>query len=62
MKDKRTKKAFIDYLNDPRNKDLRFWQALRNFSQWDFIYATNSPLDVEGVYDTFYTESDEEGI
>lgn len=38
----------------------RFWQALRNWSKWNFIYGSREPLDDYGVAgsftDTFYLE------
>lgn len=63
MRDEKTKKAFVEYLQDPKNKDLRFWQAIRNFSRYDFVLGWESDeFDFDklpkGCVDTFYIESD----
>jgi len=57
MRDKNTKTAFIEFLKDPVNKDLRFWQAVRNFSKYAFIYGGDNAGD---YVDTFHIESDKE--
>lgn len=61
MRDARTKAAFIDYLNDPRHAEERFWQALRNFSEFDLILGWSlGEFDKDGTstIDTFYLEAD----
>lgn len=53
-----TKRAFIKYLEE--HPQERFWQAVRNFSNYDFILGSNSPSpktdDWAEVHDTFYRE------
>lgn len=46
--------SFVKYCND--HPDLRFWQALRNWSGWAFIYACNEPSGEGESYDTFFWE------
>ncbi len=48
-----TKEAFIKYLAD--HPEERLWQAVRNFSGYSFILASDI-LPVEGQLDTFYWE------
>jgi hypothetical protein len=60
MRDQKTKEAFIRFLQDPATKDLRFWQAVRNFSPWNFIYGSDSMLGGTNIVDTFYIEADDE--
>lgn len=55
IRSEKTKKAFIKYLQDPKNKDLRFWQAVRNFSTYDFIYGGKGASGGE-LEDTFFKE------
>jgi hypothetical protein len=57
MKDKKTKEAFIKYLQDPMTKDLRFWQALAAFSQKNIFFGD---LFGGNFTDTFYVEADDE--
>ncbi len=63
MKDQKTKESFIKYLQDPKNKDLRFWQALRNWSKYDYVMGWSAgEFDFsklpEGLEDTFYIENE----
>jgi len=46
-------KSFADYCK--AHPKQRFWQALRNWSGWEFIYAgkTNSDGDID-IDNTFY--------
>jgi len=46
--------SFVNYCNN--NPDLRFYQALRNWSDWAFIYACNEPIENSNIYDTFFWE------
>jgi|WetSurSiteA1Bulk_404760.scaffolds.fasta_scaffold99658_2 hypothetical protein len=34
----------------------RFWQALRNWSNYNFIYGSTEPTEEEHLQDTFYKE------
>lgn len=39
------------------HRGQRFWQALRNWSNWSYIYASNGdPMNFDDaeLYDTFY--------
>lgn len=36
--------------------DERFWQALRNWSDYNFIYVSGQSFDNIGLIDTFYFE------
>ena len=36
--------------------EQRFWQALRNWSAFAFIYAGYCVVEAEGLKDTFYME------
>jgi len=44
--------------NENRNEKTlaRFWQALRNWAEVNFIFAGGSHLDLDDVRDTFYWE------
>jgi hypothetical protein len=48
--------SFVVYCQ--ANPELRFWQALRNWSKYAFIYASNSTEAMHKglVEDTFYWE------
>ena len=49
--------SFIEYCL--KHPDERFWQALRNWSQYQFIYVSNQCDVIEKVddlQDTFYIE------
>lgn len=70
MRDEKTKQSFINYLHDDKNQGLRFWQALRNWSGFAFIFGsdltppglTNEDDDahrklfIQQLTDTFYRE------
>lgn len=58
MKSKKTLDSFVSYCET--HPEHRFWQALRNWSKYNFIFgvmkldfADFKPLDLE---DTFYLE------
>lgn len=38
------------------NPNQRFWQALGNWSQYNFIYGSKELIQKEGLEDTFYNE------
>lgn len=46
---------FLTYCQN--NPDQRFWQALRNFTGWGFVYVSNRQVDAPDLFDTFYWES-----
>lgn len=50
MKSEPLLQEFIDYC--AKNPELRFWQALRNWSEVDFLCARQLGEDIKG--DTFY--------
>ena len=54
----KTKQAFINYLKE--HPEERFWQAIRNFSGYDFIYRSNTLIDHPDLQDTFFIEADKE--
>lgn len=60
IRDKKTKEKFIKYLKD--HPEERFWQAIRNFSKYEFILGYNGNFEniPVGFRDTFYIESDTE--
>lgn len=33
--------TFLEYITRPENKCLRFWQALRNATEWQFIMVSD---------------------
>ncbi len=48
---------FMDYCI--KNPELRFWQALRNWSEYTYIYGSKKGMDYgqfEDLEDTFYKE------
>ena len=45
--------SFSQYCVD--HPEQRFWQALRNWSGYSFIYVSDEPVD-GGLQDTFYRE------
>lgn len=51
---RKTKEAFIDYITT--HPDERFWQAIRNFSGYSFVYVSKKLLEGEDLEDTFYWE------
>lgn len=58
MKSKKTLDSFVAYCEE--HPQERFWQALRNWSGFPFIYIAWGSLEWEdiggGVQDTFYWE------
>jgi len=52
----KTLKSFVEYCE--KNPELRFWQALRNWSGYSFIFGSQSPDfdDTETLEDTSYIE------
>jgi hypothetical protein len=55
---------FVAYCE--KNPGMRFWQALRNWANWGFIFVTNDEYYVYNdrkhpLYDTFYWESKIDG-
>ena len=54
----KTLKSFVDYCL--KHKDERFWQALRNWSSYNFIYGSNycQHLSNDLLEDTFYKEDE----
>jgi hypothetical protein len=49
-------KRLSDYIE--ANPDTRFWQALRNISNWNYILVTSNKDAVGGDYiDTFHWET-----
>lgn len=50
MKSKKLLESFEDYCHE--HPDERFWQALRNWSEYNFIYGSN----LTNFEDTFYKE------
>ena len=52
--DSKTKASFIQYLHEHQGE--RFYQALRNWSGYAFIYGSNERVDDERLTDTFYLE------
>ncbi len=51
-------KSFVAYCEAHPHE--RFWQALRNWTQYQFIYVSNdspyTPLEETILYDTFFWE------
>jgi len=48
-------KEFLEYCR--HHPEQRFWQALRNFTKYGFVYVSEqNHSDIEGLYDTFYME------
>lgn len=68
IRDAKTKQAFIKHLRD--HPEERFWQAIRNFSGYDFILRAEQTKNYqkametgefwENPKDTFYIEADKE--
>lgn len=52
MKSKEKLKSFTEYCK--KNPDLRFWQALRNWSGYNFIYGSKKSVLDTNLIDTFY--------
>jgi len=56
MKSKKLLDSFTNYCNlYPKE---RFWQALRNWSRYYFIYGSCSPEGLGEIEDTFYREEE----
>ena len=59
-KNEKTLADFTEYCLD--HPQQRFWQALRNWSNYDFIYGSNKPdnmsevMSDEYLEDTYYKE------
>lgn len=65
IRDGKTKKAFVKFLNERGVKHLRFWQALAAFTNSPFILTAESMNEYgefSGIRDTFYIESDRDTI
>lgn len=57
MKSKNKLEGFVKYCQE--NPEQRFWQALRNWSNYCFIYGSNTPpykVLAKDLEDTFYIE------
>lgn len=54
MKNKKLLFSFIWYCLTHRYE--RFWQALRNWSGYNFIYQSNKYHEADWLIDTFYKE------
>ena len=53
MTNKEVLNSFIKYCKE--NPNQRFWQALRNWSMFNFIWVSNSrSIDEHDLKDTFY--------
>lgn len=50
----RTALSFVIYLI--AHPEERFWQALRNWSGYNFVAASNDPVHDIMIHDTFYWE------
>lgn len=60
MRDQKTKELFIKYLED--NKDLRFYQAISNFTEslgFGHYCGTAETPEGKNFRDLFYIEADE---
>lgn len=57
IRDEKTKAKFIKYMQ--KHPDERFWQSIRNFTLYSFVYVSARLIDEVGLKDTFYIESDE---
>jgi predicted nucleotidyltransferase len=55
IKSKDLLNSFTEYCK--ANPDLRFWQALRNWSEFSFIYVSDIYKEDENLKDTFYFEN-----
>jgi hypothetical protein len=50
----KNEKTLLDFaIYCAKHPDQRFWQALRNWSDYNFIFAANDTFDLR---DTFYWE------
>ena len=49
-------RAFLDYCIE--HPEQRFWQAIRNFTNHNFVYVSEQDhSQVEGLHDTYYKKS-----
>lgn len=51
-KNAKTLASFVVYCE--AHPEQRFWQALRNWSGWPFIYASRDLIRLPEVRDTYY--------
>jgi hypothetical protein len=58
VRDEDTKRAFLKYVAE--HPELRLWQAIRNFSGYGFIFASND-ITARDRIDTFYWEGKDAG-
>lgn len=56
-KNEKTLKSFTEYCN--KHPEQRFWQALRNWSAFNFIYGGGQYVEGYGLIDTFYLETED---
>jgi hypothetical protein len=51
-------KDFLEFMRQPENRDLRFWQGLLAWSGYTFIFASKARFfdDFSHLYDTFHYE------
>jgi hypothetical protein len=54
-KNKKLLSDFTEYC--AKNPNLRFWQALRNWCGYNFVYLSNEQTIEPGIFDTFYWET-----
>lgn len=54
VRSEKTKQGFIKYMEE--HPDERFWQAVRNYSGYSFIIASDELPIGENQADTFYWE------
>lgn len=45
-------KSFTEYCE--QHPEQRFWQALRNWSEYNFIYGSNKLIEHPDLEDTFF--------
>ncbi len=50
-KNKKLLESFVKYCGE--HPDERFWQALRNWSDFNFIWESNEFMEVPNLRDTF---------
>lgn len=56
-KNEKTLQSFIDYCK--AHPEQRFWQALRNWSPFSFIYGGGQFVEHPALQDTFYLETED---
>ena len=54
MRNKKLLDSFVAYCE--AHPEQRFWQALRNWCGWPFIFAGRGLDTDSGIFDTFYWE------